>query len=94
MLEFMHQKLDQINNNVILTILSDLNVPTICLIISFLSKKKLWVRYNGSISDEQDISGGGPQCELFTILLFNLQVNIKGALYLFLPVLSIGVLRF
>ena len=47
------------NHNVIVTILSDLNVPTCALrlIVSYLSNRKMCVRYNGAESDVQDIPG-------------------------------------
>ena len=37
------------------------------------------VRYNGAVSAEQEIPGGGPQGGLLTVILFNLQVNLAGA---------------
>ena len=36
------------------------------------------VRFNGAVSDDQDIPGGGPQGGLLTVLLFDLQVNFAG----------------
>ena len=72
---------NRIDHNVIVTILSDLNIPTCALrlIISYLSCRKMCVRYNGAVSAEQDIPGGGPQGGLLTVLLFDLQVNQAGA---------------
>ena len=72
---------NRIDHNIIVTILSDLNIPTCALrlIISYLSKRRMCVRYNGAESAEQDIPGGGPQGGLITVLLFNLQVNLAGA---------------
>ena len=72
---------NRIDHNIIITILSDLNIPTCALrlIISYLSSRKMCVRFNGAESDEQDIPGGGPQGGLLTVLLFNLQVNLAGA---------------
>ena len=65
------------DHNVIVTILSDLNVPICALrrIVSYLSNRKMCVRYNGAESDVQDIPGGGPQGGLLT----DLQVNLAGA---------------
>ena len=37
------------------------------------------VQYNGAESAEQDIPGGGPQCGLLIVILFDLQVNMVGA---------------
>ena len=72
---------NRIDHNVIVTILSDLNVPTCALrlIISYLSNRKMCVRYNGAESVEQEIPGGGPQGGLLIVLLFDLQVNLAGA---------------
>ena len=72
---------NRIDHNVIVTILADLNIPTCALrlIISYLSGRKMCVRYNGETSEEQDIPGGGPQGGLLTVLLFDLQVNLAGA---------------
>ena len=67
-----------IDHNVIVTIFSDLNVPTCGLrpIMSYLSNRRMCVKFNGGESKEQYIPGGGPQGGLLTILLFDLQVNL------------------
>ena len=72
---------NRIDHNVIVTILSDLNVPTCALrlVVSYLSNRKMCVRWNGATSNEQYIPGGGPQGGLLTVLLFDLQVNLAGA---------------
>ena len=71
---------NRIDHNILVTILADLNVPTCALrlIISYLSQRKMCVRYNGAESIEQDIPGGGPQGGLLTVIFFNLQVNKAG----------------
>ena len=71
---------NRIDHNVIITILADLNVPTCALrlIVSYLSRRRMCVRYNGAESTEQSIPGGGPQGGLLTVILFNLQVNLAG----------------
>ena len=71
---------NRIDHNVIITILSDLNIPTCALrlVISYLSQRKMCVRYNGAESSEQDIPGGGPQGGLLTVIFFDLQVNLAG----------------
>ena len=71
---------NRIDHNIIVTILSDLNIPTCALrlIVSYLTNRKMCVRYKGTTSDEQTIPGGGPQGGLLTVLLFNLQVNLAG----------------
>ena len=72
---------NRIDHNTIVTILSDLNIPTCALrlIMSYLSDRKMCVRFNGAESSEQDIPGGGPQGGLLTVILFDLQVNFAGA---------------
>ena len=84
---------NRIDHNTIVTILSDLNVPTCALrlVISYLSGRKMVVRYNGSTSHEQDIPGGGPQGGLLTVLLFDLQVNLAGAPCPLPPSLPLGM---
>ena len=72
---------NRMDHNVIITILSDLNIPTCALrlIMSYLSERKMCVRYNGAESSEQNIPGGGPQGGLLTVIFFDLQVNLAGA---------------
>ena len=84
---------NRIDHNIIVTTLSDLNVPTcaIRLIISYLSNRKMCVRYSGAVSNDQIIPGGGPQGGLLTVLLFNLQVNLAGAPCPILSTLPKGV---
>ena len=71
---------NRIDHNAIVSILSDLNVATCALrlIVSYLSNRTMCVRYDGATSDEQQISGGGPQGSLLIVLLFYLQVNLAG----------------
>ena len=84
---------NRIDHNVIVTILADLNVPTCALrlIISYLTGRKMCVRFNGAESDDQDIPGGGPQGGLLTVLLFDLQVNFAGSPCPLQPLLLPGV---
>ena len=72
---------NRMDHNTIVTILADLNIPTCALrlIVSYLSYHKMGVGYNGAVSGEQDIPGGGPQGGLLTVILFNLQANKAGA---------------
>ena len=72
---------NRMEHNVLVTILSDLNIPTCALrlIISYLTQRSMCVRYNGAESAEQDTPGGGPQGGLLTVIFFNLQVNLAGA---------------
>lgn len=72
---------NRIDHNILITILSDLNVPTCALklVMSYLSDRKMCVRYNGATSRDEEIPGGGPQGGLLTVIFFNLQVNLAGA---------------
>ena len=72
---------NRMDHNNIIQILSDLNIPTCALrlIISYLTNRRMCVRYNGAQSKDELIPGGGPQGGLLTVLLFNLQVNLAGA---------------
>ena len=71
---------NRIDHNILVTILSDLNIPTCALrlVISYLTGRKMCVRYGGATSVEQKIPGGGPQGGLLTVIFFNLQVNLAG----------------
>ena len=71
---------NRIDHTILVSILADLNVPICALriIVSYLSQRKMCVRYNGAVSDDQDIPGGGPQGGLLTVIFFNLQVNKAG----------------
>ena len=71
---------NRIDHNILITILADLNIPTCALrlIMSYLSQRKMCVRFNGVESSEQHIPGGGPQGGLLTVIFFNLQVNKAG----------------
>ena len=46
--------------------------------MSYLSQRKMCVRFNGVESSEQHIPGGGPQGGLLTVIFFNPQVNKAG----------------
>ena len=72
---------NRMDHNTIITILSDLNIPTCALrlVISYLTNRKMCVRYNGATSKDELIPGGGPQGGLLTVIFFDLQVNLAGA---------------
>ena len=61
------------------------------IVTSYLSNRKMSVRYNEATSDKQSVTGGGPQGGLLVVLLFNLQVNLAGAPRFLQPVLPVGV---
>ena len=70
-----------------------MNVPgwLLRIVISFLTNRKMVVRYKGAMSGLKDLPGGGPQGGLLTVLLFNLQVNLAGAPCPLIPSLPLGV---
>ena len=72
---------NRMSHNIIITILSDLNIPTCALrlIVSYLSGRSMCIRYGGAVSSERRMPGGGPQGTLLIVLLFILQVNLAGA---------------
>ena len=71
---------NRMSHNKIVTILSDLNIPTCALrlIISYLTNRTLCIRYHGAVSSDRSMPGGGPQGTLLIVLLFILQVNHAG----------------
>ena len=84
---------NRMSHNIIVTILSDLNIPTCALklIISYLSNRSLCIRYHGAVSGDRAMPGGGPQGTLLIVLLFILQVNLAGAPCAPPPTLPAGV---
>ena len=71
---------NRMSHNKIITILSDLNIPTCALrlIISYLTERSMCIRYSGAVSSDRRMPGGGPQGTLLIVLLFILQVNLAG----------------
>ena len=65
---------------ILVTLLSDLNIPTCALrlIISYLRNRSMITTFNGKVSEEQYLCGGGPQGSLLIVLLFCVQVNKAG----------------
>ena len=84
---------NRMSHNIIITVLSDLNIPTCALrlIVSYLSGRSMCIRYAGQVSSERKMPGGGPQGTLLIVLLFILQVNLAGAPCLPPPTLPPGV---
>ena len=65
------------DHSIIITKLSDMGVQPwlLKLVISFLSNRKMVVRYKGEVSSIKELPGGGPQGALLGLLLFLLLVN-------------------
>ena len=68
------------DHSILITKLSDLGVPSwlLKIVISFLSNRKMVVRYKGETSSLKKLPGGGPQGALLGLLLFLVLVNDIG----------------
>ena len=68
------------DHSVLITKLSDMGVPPwlLKIVISFLTKRKMVVRYKGETSSIRDLPGGGPQGALLGLLLFLVLMNDVG----------------
>ena len=71
---------NRMNHHTLIEILFRYNVPgwLLKLIIAYLTKRKMVVRYKGVTTEEQDMPGGSPQGTLLGMFLFILQVNDAG----------------
>ena len=71
---------DRMSPVILITLLSDLNIPTCALklIISYLRNRSMVTIFNGATSTSQHLCGGGPQGSLLIVLLFCIQVNMAG----------------
>ena len=71
---------NRMDHNLLITLLSDSGVPSWLLTLSFsyLSNRKMVVRYRGNVSSEENLPGGGPQGTLLGGLFFLFQVNKAG----------------
>ena len=68
------------NHNLLIAKLSDMGAPPwlLKLVMAFLSKRKMLVRYKGKQSSIKDLPGGGPQGTLLGLLLFLVLINDTG----------------
>ena len=68
------------DHSIIITKLSDMGVQPwlLKLVISFLSNRKMVVRYKGEVSSIKELPGGGPQGALLGLLLFLVLVTDIG----------------
>ena len=68
------------NHNLLITKLSDMGVPAWLLkvVMAFLSKRSMTVRYKGKLSSSKSLPGGGPQGTLLGLLLFLVLINDAG----------------
>ena len=63
---------NRLNHSRLLCILSDIGVPgwLLLLILSYLTNRRMRVRYGGVLSKEQNLPGGSPQGGLLSVILF------------------------
>ena len=63
---------NRVDHNRLVVTFSDMQIPAylILIIISYLTKRKMRVRYNGVYSSERDLPGGSPQGRLLSIIIF------------------------
>ena len=68
------------NHNTLITKLSDLGVPgwLLKIVMVFLQKRKMQVRYKGKTSEIKPMPGGGPQGTLLALILFIVMINDIG----------------
>ena len=68
------------NHNLLLTKLSDMDVPgwLLRIVMTFLKDRKMTVRYKGQSSSIKSLPGGGPQGTLLALILFIVLINDIG----------------
>ena len=68
------------NHNILITKLSDMNVPAwlLKIVMAFLSNRTMMVRFKGAKSANKSLPGGGPQGTLLGLLLFLVLINDAG----------------
>ena len=68
------------NHNILITKLSDMNVPgwLLQIVMGFLSDRAMMVRFKGETTGEKPLPGGGPQGTLLGMLLFLILINLCG----------------
>ena len=71
---------NRINHNVVITILSQMNVPgwLLNIVIGFLTEREMILRYKGCSSERKSLPGGGPQGTLLGLFLFLILINAAG----------------
>ena len=68
------------NHNLLLTLLSDMNVPgwLLKIVIGFLSDREMILRYKNQMSGAKRLPGGGPQGTILGLFLFLILINKAG----------------
>ena len=73
---------NRMSHNRLIIIMHELNIPgwLLRLTSSYLSNRKLIVRYKGSTSSQREMPGGAPQGTVLGVLAFIFQMNEAGVL--------------
>ena len=68
------------DHNTLITILSDMATPAwlLKIVMSFLTDRKILLKYKGVISDLENLPGGGPQGTKLGLYLFLILINFAG----------------
>ena len=68
---------NRIDHGLLVTLLSDYNVPSwlLKICISYLSNRSMVIRYKGKSSKKRIMPGGGPQGTLLGVLFFLVLIN-------------------
>ena len=71
---------NRIDRNVVITILSEMNVPgwLLKIVMGFLTDREMVLRYRGITSSKKRLPGGGPQGTLLGLFLFLILINAAG----------------
>ena len=71
---------NRVNHNIVLKMLSEMGVPgwLLRIVASFLTKRKLIVRYKGMKSTTKAMPGGGPQGSTLGCFVFLILINFAG----------------
>ena len=68
------------DHNILIAKLSDMGVPAwlLKIVMAFLTKRSMILRYKGAQSNEKSLPGGGPQGTLLGLILFLVLINDVG----------------
>ena len=71
---------NRVNHNILITKLSDMGVPgwLLNIVMGFLTKREMKVRYKGCTTQAKSLPGGGPQGSLLGGFLFLILINLCG----------------
>ena len=68
------------DHNVFITILHRMNVPSwlLCIIVGFLTDRRMELTYQGGKSEQKPMPGGGPAGTTLGLLMFVVLINSTG----------------